>query len=149
MTQLTIAVGTVSGNALTLAEHLAEQAKAQGISALVTDAPSLADLKDAENLLVVCATTGQGDIPDNIAGAVYALHSEFPLLTNKPTAVIALGDACYGDTFCGAGRKIAEMLMELQALMVMPTLEIDASQDFDPIPPAEPWFADFIAKIKS
>ncbi|MFP3449872.1 flavodoxin domain-containing protein, partial [Pseudomonas sp. SIMBA_067] len=72
-------------------------------------------IKNASHILIVTSTTGQGDIPANLAELYNQLNSTFPMLTNKPFGIVAMGDRSYGDTFCAAGRSFDELLRDLQA----------------------------------
>ena len=95
------------------------------------------------------STTGQGDIPANLAELYNQLNSTFPMLTNKPFGIVAMGDRSYGDTFCAAGRSFDELLRDLQAKPVGNRLEIDACEDFEPWPVTEPWLQTWLDKLPS
>ena len=60
------------------------------------------------------------------------LRDAFPLMEQKPFAVAALGDSSYGDTYCGAGKQVFELLEELQGKAVSPLLEVDAIETLEP-----------------
>ena len=147
MAHISIFVGTVNGGAERLSDDIAATIKQAGHSAAVITEASLDDIKNASNILIVTSTTGQGDVPSNLAGLYYALNSSFPMLTDKPFGVVAMGDRSYGDTFCGAGKSFDELLRDLQAKPVGNRLEIDACENFEPWPVTEPWLKAWLEKL--
>jgi MioC protein len=62
--------------------------------------------------------------------------------------VIGLGDASYGDTFCGGGEMLRELFAELGVREVQEMLRLDASESVTPETDAEPWLAQLIATLK-
>jgi flavodoxin len=148
MAHISIFVGTVNGGAQRLSDDIAATIKQAGHSAAVITEASLDDIKNASNILIVTSTTGQGDVPSNLAGLYYALNSSFPMLTDKPFGVVAMGDRSYGDTFCGAGRSFDELLRDLQAKPVGNRLEIDACEYFEPWTVTEPWLKTWLEKLE-
>ncbi|MGB2265052.1 MAG: flavodoxin, partial [Glaciecola sp.] len=46
--------------------------------------------------------------------------------------VIALGDSSYGDSYCGAGTLMFELLTELQGTPISDMVGIDAMETFEP-----------------
>ncbi|MBQ4831648.1 flavodoxin domain-containing protein [Pseudoalteromonas sp. MMG010] len=149
MAHISIFVGSVNGGAERLSVDIAKQLDQAGHESTVIMDASVDDIKNAKNILVITSTTGQGDIPSNLAGLYFALNSTFPMLTDKPFGIIAMGDRCYGDTFCGAGRSFDELLRDLQAKPVGSRLEIDASVDYDPLPVAQPWLNSWLNKLQA
>lgn len=132
MGSLTIIAGTVYGNAQHVAEQVEESLAEQGIDCSLESDPSVADFSDADALLIITSTTGQGDVPPNLEFVFSDLKDESPMLTGKPFAVAALGDSSYGDSFCGAGKQFQALLTELQADAVADMLEIDAMETLEP-----------------
>lgn len=132
MGSLTIIAGTVYGNAQHVAEQVEESLAEQGIDCSLESDPSVADFRDADALLIITSTTGQGDVPPNLEFVFSDLKDESPMLTGKPFAVAALGDSSYGDSFCGAGKQFQALLTELQADAVADMLEIDAMETLEP-----------------
>ena len=149
MAHISIFVGSVYGGAERLSEQISDTIEQAGHQVSIFAAPSLEDLKNASHILIVTSTTGQGDIPANLAELYNQLNSTFPMLTNKPFGIVAMGDRSYGDTFCGAGRSFDELLRDLQAKPVGNRLEIDACEDFEPWPVTEPWLQTWLDKLSS
>ncbi|GEK09238.1 flavodoxin [Pseudoalteromonas sp. McH1-7] len=147
MAKISIFVGSMYGNAENLANDSAELLNQAGHEAHVVEPATLADLKQAENILFISSTTGAGDIPDNLLPLFLQMQSEFPMLTGKQVAVIALGDRSYGDTYCGAGKQIDALVEELNATRVQARLDIDACEHFEPWEPAKPWLQSLADKL--
>ena len=132
MATLKIFAGTVYGNAQHVAEQVEENLAEQGVDCELESDPSVSDFTDADAILVITSTTGQGDVPPNLEFVFSDLKDEFPLLKDKPFAVAALGDSSYGESFCGAGRQFNELLLELQGKAVANMLEVDALETLEP-----------------
>jgi flavodoxin len=132
MATLTIIAGTVYGNAQHVAEQVEENLAQQGIDCVLESDPSVTDFTDADAVLVITSTTGQGDVPPNLEFVFSDLKDESPMLTGKPFAVAALGDSSYGESFCGAGKQFQSLLNELQATAVADLLEVDAMETLEP-----------------
>lgn len=139
MTTLKIFVGTVYGNAQHAAEEVEKNLKDAGHECELLSDPDVSDFTDADAILVVTSTTGQGDVPPNLEFVYSDLKDEFPLLTDKPFAVAALGDSSYGDTYCGGGRHFHELLTELQGNAVADMLEVDAIETLEPEKDVTDW----------
>ncbi|MBW8191747.1 flavodoxin domain-containing protein [Neiella marina] len=145
MTKLAIVVGSVFGGATNLAEQIAEQAKQHDVEVTIFEDAALAPVQSsqADCWLIVTSTTGQGDLPPNIELFFSELQSVFPMLDQQKTAVIAMGDSSYVDSFCGAGEQIHNLLLELGSPQLVPMLTIDATEDFEPMNGAKLWLAEF------
>ena len=79
MAQIDIVVGTVYGAAMLVAETLAAQLEQAGHGCQVFEDAELAVLDASRFLLVITATTGQGDIPPNLQPLATALADRAPL----------------------------------------------------------------------
>ncbi|MCU4676962.1 flavodoxin domain-containing protein [Catenovulum sp. 2E275] len=149
MSLTAILVGSVYGGAEDLAENTLKKFKQAGVEAKVFSDCSLADIlaENPEHWLVITSTTGQGDVPDNLANVYFELKNT-PNLTGQKYAVIAMGDSSYFDTFCQAGKDFDEVLAECMATQLQPKLEIDACETMDAVGAAQTWLDEFIAKLK-
>ena len=124
---------------------------AAGFETFYNARASLADLQafGPEALLGVTSTTGMGELPDNLQPLYSAIRDQLPAAwRGLPGAVIALGDASYGDTFCGGGEQLRELFGELGVREVQDMLRIDASESVTPETDAEPWLEQLIATLK-
>ncbi|RDV24395.1 flavodoxin [Alteromonas aestuariivivens] len=147
MAKLSIFAGSVYGNAQHVAEQVEENLASQGVDCELFTDPDVADFVDAEAILVITSTTGQGDVPPNLEFVLSDLKDEFPLLNEKPFAVAALGDSSYGDSYCGGGRQFFELLSELQGKPVADMLEVDAIETLEPEEDVVKWVNDLKAQL--
>lgn len=138
MAQIDIVVGTVYGAAMLVAETLSAQLQQAGHECQIFDEAVLEDLDASRFLLVITATTGQGDIPPNLQPFAAALADRAPYMKGGRYALIAMGDSSY-EHFCGAGRQLDGLLQELGARALLPRLEIDATVDDEPEKVALAW----------
>jgi flavodoxin len=148
MSKIGIFVGTVYGNAQHVAEDVNTMLSAQGLTSEVFTDPSLDDFKKVTSLLFISSTTGQGDIPPNLEFFIEDLREQFTLLEQKPFAVAGLGDSSYGETYCGAGRQIFDLLTELQGKPITELLEIDACETLEPEVEVVAWAEKLIPELK-
>ncbi|MFT4748266.1 MAG: flavodoxin [Congregibacter sp.] len=148
MSKISIFVGSVYGNAQHVAEDVNTMFIAQGLESEVFTDPSLNDFKQATSLLFISSTTGQGDIPPNLEFFIEDLRDQSPLMEQKPFAVAGLGDSSYGETYCGAGRQIFELLTELQGKPITELLEIDACETLEPEVEVVAWAEKLLAELK-
>ena len=144
---VTILFGSQSGNAKKVAQTLKAEADAKGIPAKVV---SMADykpkaLKDEQLLVVVVATYGEGDPPDEAAELHAFLGSKrAPKLDGLSFAVFGLGDTSY-EHFCKTGRDFDERLAALGATRLLE--RVDADVDFEA--PAASWRASILEILKA
>ncbi|MEN8770871.1 MAG: flavodoxin domain-containing protein [Glaciecola sp.] len=132
MANIGIIVGSVYGNAQNAAEEAQTFLANQGHEVeLHTDA-DISLFNDHDSFLVVTSTTGMGDVPPNLELFYADAKDTFPLISGKKFAVIALGDSSYGDSYCGAGKQMFELLSELQGKAITDLVEIDAMETFEP-----------------
>jgi len=149
--KVAILSGSVYGTAEEVARHAQSLLKAAGFETFYNSRASLADLQTfgPEALLAVTSTTGMGELPDNLQPLYSSIRDQLPAAwRGLPGAVIALGDASYGDTFCGGGEQMRELFGELGVREVQDMLRIDASESVTPETDAEPWLEQLIATLK-
>lgn len=148
--KVAILSGSVYGTAEEVARHAEKLLKAAGLDARYLQRVSLDELIafDPEALLTVTATTGMGELPDNLLPLYSELRDRLPNWRGRPGAVLALGDSSY-DVFCGGGEMMRELHAELGLREVVEMLRLDASETVTPELDAEPWLASFIAALKA
>jgi MioC protein len=150
--KVAILSGSVYGTAEEVARHAAELLAAAGLETFHNPRASLADIQafGPQALLAVTSTTGMGELPDNLMPLYSTIRDQLPAsFRGLPGAVIGLGDASYGDTFCGGGEQMRELFAELGVHEVLPMLRLDASESVTPESDAEPWLAELIAALRA
>ena len=143
--------GSVYGTAEDVARHAQELLKDAGFNAWHNARATLADVQAfaPDAFLAVTSTTGMGELPDNLQPLYSTIRDQLPAAwRGLPGAVIGLGDASYGDTFCGGGEQMRELFAELGIREVQPMLRLDASESVTPEADAEPWLADLITALR-
>ena len=149
--KVAILSGSVYGTAEEVARHAQEILKDAGFNAWHNPRATLADVQAfaPEAFLAVTSTTGMGELPDNLQPLYSAIRDQLPAdWRGLPGAVIGLGDASYGDTFCGGGEQMRELFAEMGIREVQPMLRLDASESVTPEADAEPWLADLITALR-
>lgn len=149
--KVVILSGSVYGTAEEVARHAQSLLKAAGLEAWHANRATLADVLafEPQAFLAVTATTGMGELPDNLMPLFSEIRDSLPAAwRGLPGGVVALGDSSYGDTFCGGGEQLRELFAELGVEEVQPMLRLDASETVTPETDAEPWLAEFIGKLR-
>ncbi|MCP8463232.1 flavodoxin [Pseudomonas sp. ZM23] len=149
--KVAILSGSVYGTSEEVARHAKRLLEAAGFEAWHDPRATLDGLLalDPEALLVVTSTTGMGELPDTFQPLFHALRDRLPYWSGRPSGVIALGDSSYGDTYCGGGEQVRELLAEMGMREAVPMLRLDGSETVDQETDSEPWIADFIAALKA
>lgn len=150
--KVAILSGSVYGTAEEVARHAQKLLNEAGFDAWHNARASLADVQafTPDAFLAVTSTTGMGELPDNLQPLYSTIRDQLPgAWRGLPGAVIGLGDASYGDTFCGGGEQMRELFAELGLREVLPMLRLDASESVTPEEDAEPWLADFVTALRT
>ncbi len=132
MADIKVFVGSVFGGASEVAEQVISALQTDGHQAQLCSPPTLAQFQQAEAILIITSTTGQGDIPENLENFYLQLQAQFPLISDIPFGVIAIGDSGYSDTFCQGGALMYALLEELQGKAIQAMLQIDACETLEP-----------------
>ena len=134
-----ILYGTQTGNA----EQVAQEASALAIShgfeprVLELDSVTMDQLQNMKTVIIIVATYGEGEMPDNADLFWGALSSSSaPRLSNMRYGVLALGDTSY-EHFCQAGKFIDTRLEQLGADRII--ARIDCDYDFED--PSSEWLS--------
>ena len=147
MSSISIFAGSVYGNAQHVAEEVNDMLSAQGIESEVFSDPETSDFTNAESVLIITSTTGQGDVPPNLELFFSDLRDTFPLMNGKSFAVVGLGDSSYNDSFCGGGRQFFDLLSELQGKPIAELFEVDALETLAPEEDVVPWVKTIADKL--
>ncbi|MEP2652041.1 MAG: flavodoxin domain-containing protein [Paraglaciecola sp.] len=143
-----IFVGSVYGNSQHVAEEVSAILTSSGFMVDVLLDPSVSVVSDVSSLLFITSTTGEGDIPPNLEFFIHDLREQRIKLENKPFALVALGDSSYGDSYCGAGKKIFSLLTELRADAIAEMLEVDACETLEPEIKVVSWIKTIMTKFQ-
>ncbi|CAN1597984.1 flavodoxin [Pseudomonas mediterranea] len=149
--KVAILSGSVYGTAEEVARHATQLLGDAGFETLHNPRATLADIQafGPQALLAVTSTTGMGELPDNLMPLYSTIRDQLPAaFRGLPGAVIGLGDASYGDTFCGGGEQMRELFAELGVREVLPMLRLDASESVTPESDAEPWLGELIEALR-
>lgn len=141
-------VGSTLGAAEYVAAHIEEKLQAAGHQTRNHNPASLATLQAhaGDILLVVTATHGAGDIPDNLQPFAAELAQQQPDLSLQRFAVVALGDSNY-DTFCAAGHTMQQLLEQCHAEPLGSGCNIDVTQHDIPEDAADLWLEEWIPQL--
>ena len=150
--RVAILSGSVYGTAEEVARHAKQLLADAGFEVLLNTRATLVDIQAfaPEALLAVTSTTGMGELPDNLQPLYSSIRDQLPAAwRGLPGAVIGLGDASYGDTFCAGGEHMRELFAELGVREVLPMLRLDASESVTPETDAEPWLAELVTALRA
>ncbi|WP_333874039.1 assimilatory sulfite reductase (NADPH) flavoprotein subunit [Methylobacter sp.] len=129
--EITILVGSQTGNSEVLAEQMHRLAAGRGLKTVIKKMGDykLLQLKAEKNLLVIISTYGEGEPPDNARELVEHLFSKrAPSLTQIQFAVLGLGDSSY-EFFCKTGVDFDRRLEELGATRIHPRVDCDVDYE--------------------
>jgi sulfite reductase (NADPH) flavoprotein alpha-component len=141
-----ILYGTATGNSELLAKKLAETLQQIGLTAHVKDMAGcqVSVLKQANCVLVVTSTYGDGEPPDGAAtfwqGVV---HGHGLDLRGLKFSVLALGNTTY-DHFCKCGRDLDAALERHGALRIYPRVDCDVDYEVS----AKLWFNGVLSSLR-
>ncbi|XP_022085194.1 NADPH-dependent diflavin oxidoreductase 1-like [Acanthaster planci] len=137
--------GSQTGTAQDVAERIGREAKRRHFKTrvLAMDDYSIGQLINEPLVVFVCATTGQGDEPDNMKK-----FWRFICRRNLPTdslsglhfAVIGLGDSSY-QKFNFIAKKLYRRILQLGGKSLVPVGLADDQHDLGPDAVVDPWLA--------
>jgi geranylgeranyl reductase family protein len=131
--------GFCKNTALRLAESLAKvQVAGASLSPRVLDlsAHELIDWKREPMVLVICATAGDGDAPENAKPFFDWLETSGKSLSSTSYMPLACGDTTYPN-FCKAGHTLDTLLSNAGARSLLPCHEVDKEDEAQ----VAEWFA--------
>ena len=128
--KLHILYASEGGHAWDVADYVADLAEKKQIRFEQNELNeiSVSDLKSLSKVMIICSTTGDGDVPMTGEDFWDELEEALIDLSDVEYSVCALGDSSFPH-FCGAGKKIDERLHELGAVRVSERKELDRLTD--------------------
>jgi len=144
--EVTVLVGSETGNGQSLARTLVEQLQAKKIpvQSFSMDDFKPQNLKKVQDLIIITSTHGEGEPPENARTFYEFLHSKrAPKLKNVRFSVLSLGDESY-EFFCQTGKDFDKRLEELGGERLYPRVDCDI--DFEE--PAEQWINGVVAALQ-
>jgi sulfite reductase (NADPH) flavoprotein alpha-component len=142
---LTILYGTETGNSRDLGKALAAAAAERGLSPTVSDMSDykVRQLKDAEDVLLIVSTYGEGDPPQpSVAFFEFLEGPRAPRLEGVRFSVLALGDSTY-EKYCEAGKRIDRRFEELGATRLHDRVDCDIDYE----EPAAAWASAVVDRL--
>ncbi|XP_071394337.1 NADPH-dependent diflavin oxidoreductase 1 [Centroberyx affinis] len=145
-----ILYGSQTGTAQDTALRIGRQAQRRRLQVRVLplDSYNVANLISESLVVFVCATTGQGDPPDNMKNFWrFLFRKSLPAgsLCRLDCAVLGLGDSSY-PKFNFMGKKLHKRLQQLGASMLLPVGLADDQHDLGSDAVIDPWLASFWEK---
>lgn len=143
--EVTVLFGSETANGQSLAEELSRKIDEQNIkvttSALDDFKPK--NFKKVQDLLIVTATHGEGEPPDNaITFYEFLFSRKAPKLKDVRFSVLSLGDQSY-EFFCQTGKDFDNRLEELGGQRLYPRVDCDVDFDDD----AAEWIDGVLAEL--
>jgi sulfite reductase (NADPH) flavoprotein alpha-component len=124
-----VAYASQTGQAEELALQTAQALHTAGVPVRLAPLSqiSLADLQQADRLLCIASTYGEGDPPDSAVPFARQVMTEAgATLSHLHVGLLALGDATYAH-FCGFGRQLDQWLMDRGAQALFERIDVDKS----------------------
>uniref|UniRef100_A0A3B3ZRA6 NADPH-dependent diflavin oxidoreductase 1 n=1 Tax=Periophthalmus magnuspinnatus TaxID=409849 RepID=A0A3B3ZRA6_9GOBI len=144
---LLILYGSQTGTAQDTAQRIARQAKRRRLQVrtMPLDGYNIATLISESTVVFVCATTGQGDPPDNMRNFwKFIFRKALPAgsLCQLDCAVLGLGDSSY-PKFNFVAKKLHKRLQQLGASMLLPVGLADDQHELGSDAVIDPWLLSF------
>ncbi|XP_051492475.1 NADPH-dependent diflavin oxidoreductase 1 isoform X3 [Apus apus] len=149
--QLLVLFGSQTGTAEDTAERIGREAKRRHFQCRVEalDGYEVANLISEPLVIFVCATTGQGDPPDNMKTFWrFLFRKNLPLgsLCQLDFAVLGLGDSSY-PKFNFVAKKLHKRVLQLGGSALLPVALGDDQHDLGPDAVVDPWLLALWDKI--
>ncbi|XP_022121118.2 NADPH-dependent diflavin oxidoreductase 1 isoform X2 [Pieris rapae] len=151
--RIVILYGSQTYTSQEIAERIWRTTKILGLKGpvLAMDDYPISKLIHEQYALFVCATTGEGEEPDNMkAFWKFLLRKNLPSnsLVNLKFGVIGLGDSSY-DKFNFAAKKLHKRLLQLGAQPLLDTALCDYQHDLGHDAVLMSWIEEFYAKLNT
>jgi len=143
MAKVLIIVGTVTGNAEAIADHIKDELGDKH-TIEVNDDVYDEITRDPEEILLFCTSnTGHGELPDNLDTLYFSLTHESPNIAGRQYALINLGDSGF-PMYGNAGVILEQAIKDNGAVPLVDTLLIDSAMDRAPEETALAWAKTFL-----
>ncbi|XP_073414359.1 NADPH-dependent diflavin oxidoreductase 1 isoform X2 [Dendrobates tinctorius] len=141
------------GTAEDMAERVGREARRRHFTCQVDsiDSYNIVNLVHEQLVIFVCATTGQGDPPDNMKNFwrfIFRRHLPHNSLCQMDYAVLGLGDSSYSK-FNFIAKKLHKRLLQLGANPLQSPALGDDQHDLGPDAAVDPWLNDLWDKVLS
>ncbi|CAJ1071062.1 NADPH-dependent diflavin oxidoreductase 1 [Xyrichtys novacula] len=148
---LLVLYGSQTGTAQDTAQRIGRQAQRRRmkVQVLPLDSYNVASLISESLVVFVCATTGQGDPPDNMKNFWrFLFRKSLPAgsLSRLDCAVLGLGDSSY-PKFNFVAKKLHKRLEQLGASTLLPAGLADDQHDLGSDAVIDPWLTSFWEKV--
>ncbi|XP_034457604.1 NADPH-dependent diflavin oxidoreductase 1 isoform X1 [Hippoglossus hippoglossus] len=148
---LLVLYGSQTGTAQDTAQRILRQAKRKWLQVQVfpLDSYNVADLISEPLVVFVCATTGQGEAPDNMKNFWrFLFKKSLPVgsLSRLDCAVLGLGDSSY-PKFNFVAKKLHKRLLQLGARVLLPVGLVDDQHDLGSDAVIDPWLTSFWEEV--
>nr|XP_003229785.2 PREDICTED: NADPH-dependent diflavin oxidoreductase 1 isoform X1 [Anolis carolinensis] len=149
--KMLVLFGSQTGTAQDAAERVGREAKRHRFQCKVEalDDYSVASLIHEPLVVFVCATTGQGDPPDNMKNFwrfIFRKNLPPSSLCQMDYAVLGLGDSSY-PKFNFVAKKLHKRLLQLGGHPLTPVALGDDRHDLGPDAVIDPWLLDLWGKV--
>ncbi|HET7580245.1 MAG TPA: assimilatory sulfite reductase (NADPH) flavoprotein subunit [Bacillales bacterium] len=131
--EVAVLFGSETGNGQALAEEVKQKLEERDFKVTLSALDDLKpkDLKKERDLLIITATHGEGDPPDNALSFNELIHGrKAPKLKGVRFSVLSLGDQSY-EFYCQTGKDFDKRFEELGAERLHPRVDCDVDFDED------------------
>ncbi|XP_016042948.1 NADPH-dependent diflavin oxidoreductase 1 isoform X2 [Erinaceus europaeus] len=148
---LLVLFGSQTGTAQDVSERLGREARRRRLDCRVQalDSYPVVNLINEPLVIFVCATTGQGDPPDNMKSFwKFLFRKNLPLtsLCQMDFAVLGLGDSSYAK-FNFVAKKLHRRLLQLGGSALLPVCLGDDQHELGPDAAVDPWLHELWEKV--
>ncbi|XP_012639928.1 NADPH-dependent diflavin oxidoreductase 1 isoform X2 [Microcebus murinus] len=149
--QLLVLFGSQTGTAQDVSERLGREARRRHLCCRVQalDSYPVVNLINEPLVIFVCATTGQGDPPDNMKNFwrfIFRKNLPSTSLCRMDFAVLGLGDSSYAK-YNFVAKKLHRRLLQLGGSALLPVCLGDDQHELGPDAAVDPWLRDLWEKV--
>ena len=149
MSPLNLVFGTVNGESEFVAREMAGYLRTAEVPHRLLKEEELEGWLPPENetLVIVCSSTGYGDLPDSIFPWYLSLEQAPSVLFNLEYGLVGLGDSSY-DVFNGGIEHFERLFSDLGVKPIRETLKLDATTHHASEKEAVSWLKAFLKDEK-